>query len=176
MMIRQILLGCLVLCAAICLCLCQRSPNAPNPTGEPVDGPFEGQLSLPGDLVFLSFSERDSYNKRVQGYEFRREDGRNTAYFWMANEDEPYPVPVDQAWTDQLTDIVRVNNLILWDGFSETDSILLDGTSFHLSFTFSDGTNVSASGYGSFPAGYGGAANQIDAHFLKLLPEKMRTW
>jgi len=124
----------------------------------------------------LYFSESSSYYKRVQGYEFRAEDGKYTAYFSMANEEEPYPVPVDKAWVDQLTGIVQEHNILLWDGFSRTDTLLMDGTSFSLSLTFSDGSTVRARGYGSFPEGYGSAAREIDAHFMQLLPDDMRSW
>ena len=47
---------------------------------------------------------------------------------------------------------------------------------FDLLIAFSDGTSVSAGGYGCFPDGYGGAAERIDEHFMKLLPEKTRAW
>lgn len=148
----------------------------PEPTEEPITGPCIGPLPLPGYLVSLSFSESHSYRTRVQGYDFREEDGKYTAYFWLADEEEPYPVPVDEVWVDQLQDIVYAYNVILWDGFNGSDSVLLDGDSFSISLTFSDGTTVSARGYGSFPAGYGDVSGKIEAHFLQLLPEDLRSW
>jgi hypothetical protein len=54
--------------------------------------------------------------------------------------------------------------------------MLLDGTHFYISFSFQDGTTVTASGYGKFPMNYGGASAAIEAHFLQLLPEDMRDW
>ena len=63
-----------------------------------------------------------------------------------------------------------------WDGFHDSDSMLMDGTQFSMHFTFADGTSVHASGYGSFPANYGGASSAIEAHFMQLLPEDMRDW
>ena len=127
-------------------------------------------------LVKLSFSESASYFKRIQGYEFRSENGKHTAYFYMANEDEPYPVPVDQAWVDTLTGFIGQYGMMGWDGFCGSDSMLLDGTQFSVCFTFADGTSVHASGYGRFPQNYGDASRAIDAHFLQLLPEDMRCW
>ena len=48
--------------------------------------PVSPQPPLPDSpLSYLYFSESDSYYKRVQGYEFRAEDGKLTAYFYMAN-------------------------------------------------------------------------------------------
>jgi len=133
--------------------------------------------SMPASpLITLSFSESASYFKRIQGYEFRAENGKYTAYFYMANEDEPYPVPVDQAWVDTLNGIIRQYRMMGWDGFHGSDSMLLDGTQFSIDFTFADGTAVHAGGYGSFPENYGDASRAIDAHFLQLLPEDMRDW
>ena len=127
-------------------------------------------------LTYLSFSESSSYFKRVQGYEFRAEDGKATAYFYMANEEELYPVPVDQAWVDKLTGFIGQYEMMAWDGFSGSAPGLLDGTQFDAAFTFADGTAVHAGGYGQFPGGYGEASDAIDAHFMQLLPEDMRDW
>ena len=140
-----------------------------------------GKSPLPQDipdaaLAYLSFSESSSYFKRVQGYEFRAEAGKTTAYFYMANEEEPHPVPVDQAWVDTLTGFISQYEMLSWEGFRGSDSMLLDGTRFSIDFTFADGTAVHASGYGSFPVNYGDASAAIEAHFMQLLPESMRTW
>ena len=178
-MFKHMLLLCLLVLVTISLCACQGTIHIPllqEPTDEPIVGPCTAPPSLPGELVYLSFSERSSYFKRVQGYDFRTEDGVSTAYFWMAGEDEPYPVPVDDVWVAALTDIVQRNNMILWDGFSESDSMLLDGTHFYIALEFSDGTTVNANGYGCFPENYGNASKAIDALFLHLLPEEMRDW
>lgn len=127
-------------------------------------------------LTYLSFSESSSYFKRVQGYEFRAENGKTTAYFYMANEEEPYPVPVDQAWVDTLGGFIHQYGMMAWDGFSGSAPGLLDGTQFDVAFAFADGTAVHASGYGRFPEGYGKASDAIDTHFMQLLPQEMRDW
>jgi hypothetical protein len=155
---------------AFFLCGCQpekvKSP-APTPIAKPLPS---------SPLSDLSFSERHSYYARVQGYEFRAEDGLYIVCFDMANEEEPYAVPVDQAWVDTLTGFIRQYDMMAWDGFSGSDSMLLDGTHFSVSFSFQDGTTVTASGYGKFPKNYGDASAAIEAHFLQLLPEDMRDW
>ena len=180
---KRTLLLLLLLCVAISLSGCaliRRLPPLggliPDPTDKPIRGPYIEPLPLPGDIVSLSFSESHSYHTRVQGYDYREEDGKHTAYFWLANEYDPYPVPVEDVWVDQLQDIVQAYNVILWDGFKGSDSMLLDGDSFSFSLAFSDGTTVNASGYGSFPSGYGDASAEIKEHFMQLLPEDMRTW
>jgi len=139
--------------------------------------PDDGGIPVPDvPLTFLSFNESSSYFKRVQSYECRMEDGAYTAVFWMANEEEPYAVPVDQAWVDTLTGFIHQYDMMDWDGFHGSNAMLLDGTSFSVHFTFADETSVSASGYGDFPRNYGDASRAIDAHFMQLLPEDMRGW
>ena len=160
--------------SALLLCACQHLPSGttdPAPTSAPITATVS---DLP--LSYLYFSESGSYFKRVQGYEYRMEDGKHTAYFHMANEEELYPVPVNQGWVDTLNSFITQYGMKRWDGFSGSATGLLDGTQFCVEFTLSDGSNVKAGGYGDFPDGYRGASNAIDAHFLQLLPENMRDW
>ena len=167
-MYRHMALVCLLLGGMMLLCACQQSPPA---------APVSISPPVPESaLAFFSFSESDSYFKRVQGYEYRAVDGRHTAYFHMAHEEELYPVQVDQGWVDTLNSFITQYGMMGWNGFSGSATGLLDGTQFYVEFTLSDGTNVRASGYGDFPDGYGGASQAIDAHFLQLLPEDMRDW
>ena len=127
-------------------------------------------------LTYLYLSEHGSYFERVQGYEYCAKDGKHTAYFYMANEEEPYPVPVDQAWVDTLNSFIAEYGMMAWNGFHGSSPGLLDGTQFYVEFTLADGTTVTAGGYGDFPDGYSSASDAIDAHFLQLLPEEMRDW
>ena len=173
-MSKRLLLLCVLLGTAFILCACQ---HAPGNTADPAPAPVSTTApSVKPQLSSLYFSESNSYYKRVQGFEFRAEDGRYTAYFHMANEEDLYPVPVDQAWIDTLTAFITEYNMLAWDGFSGSVSGLLDGTQFFTEFTCTDGTTVKAGGYGTFPDGYGGASEAIDAHFLQLLPQDMRDW
>jgi len=159
---KHAFLLCLLVGASLWLCGCQQEyPSRPVPEAA---------------LTYLSFSESSSYFKRVQSYEFRMEEGKANAFFWLANEEEPYVVPVDQEWMNTLTGFIRQYGLMGWDGFSGSASGLLDGTRFDMDFSFSDGTAVHARGYGKFPDGYREAASAIDAHFMQLLPKEMRGW
>ena len=167
-MYKHAALLCAVLGGMMLLCACQHSPPAaPASVSPPVPQ---------SALASFFFSESGSYFKRVQGYEYRAENGRHTACFHMANEEELYPVPVDQAWVDTLNGFIIRYGMMGWDGFSGSAPGLLDGTQFCVEFTLTDGTSVKAGGYGDFPDGYGSASDAIDAHFLQLLPEDMRDW
>lgn len=167
-MLKRTVLLFLLLGAALLTGGCQK----PEPNGKASVEP-----GLPkAALTTFSFMESNSYFKRVQSYEYRLEEGKNTVYFFMANEDVPYAVPVDEAWVDMLTGFISQYGMLAWDGFSGSDSTLLDGTNFDIDFSFADGTAVHASGYGEFPSGYGNASSAVDAHFIQLLPEDMRDW
>lgn len=164
-MFKRSLLLCVFLGATLILGGCQRLPDKAAPPSVPSS-----------TLTSLYFSENGSYFKRVQGFEFRTEEGRHTAYFYMANEEEPYPVAVDQAWVDTLNGFITQYDMVGWDGFSGSATGLLDGTHFLAEFSFADGTSMRASGYGRFPVNYGDASAAIDAHFMQLLPQDMRDW
>ena len=169
---KRLFLLCLMLGTALCLCSCAQTPpeaTAPPPaqTAAPVSA---------APLSYLYFCERSSYVKPVDGYEFRAEDGKNTAYFLLSYTEEPYTVPVEQPWVDTLNSFVAQYGILSWDGFSGSAPGLLDGTSFGFELTLMDGTSVQAGGYGDFPDNYGDASAAIENHFLQLLPQDMRDW
>lgn len=171
---KKCVLLCLLICAAALLSACRHQPGGttnPAPTSLPTTTSVGN-----APLSYLYFAEGNACRKRVQGYEYRAEAGKHTAYFYLADEEELYPVPVDQAWVDTLTSYITQYNMMAWDGFSGSFDGLLDGTQFYAEFTFADGTAVKASGYGRFPENYGSASDAIDAHFMQLLPEDMRDW
>ena len=171
MMYRRFVCLFLLLAAPVLLSGCRYHPGngkVPQPSASP-------SIAAPA-LTTLSFRERASYFMRIQEYEFRAENGQYIVYFHMAGGDEPYSVPVDQAWVDTLAGFISRYGMMGWDGFHGSDSMLLDGTQFSIDFSFADGTVVRASGYGMFPENYRDASAAIDAHFLQLLPEDMRDW
>ncbi len=178
---KKRLLLLLLLCTAVCLGGCQYLPQLTDLIFKPMEGGSPQATATPvappeAPLTYLYFNEGNALRKRVQAYEYCAEDGKHTAYFYLADEEELYPVPVDQAWVDTLNSFIAEYGMMGWNGFSGSVAGLLDGTQFYAEFTLSDGTSVKASGYGAFPEGYGGASKAIDAHFLQLLPEEMRDW
>jgi len=159
---KHAVLLCFLVGASMMLCGCQQEqPSRPVPEAA---------------LTYLSFRESSSYFKRVQSYEFRMEEGNPIVFFWLGNEEEPYPVPVDQAWVNTLKGFIRQYDMMSWDGFSGSAPGLLDGTRFDIAFSFSDGTAVHASGYGRFPSSYSEASSVIDVHFMQLLPKEICEW
>ena len=127
-------------------------------------------------LSRFSFSESSSYIRPIQGYEYRMEDGAHRVFFHLAHADEPLAMPVEASWADGLSGLIRQYGMMGWNGFDKSDSLLLDGTQFSVSFAFTDGTSVTARGYGRFPPNYSDATEAVEAHFLQLLPKDMPVW
>jgi len=71
----------------------------------------------------------------------------------------------------QTTDILRAHNALAWDGFAQSDSRMLDGTSFTLSIAFDDGTTISARGTNSYPKGLSAAVREIKDLIDRFLRE-----
>ena len=165
---KQRLFLCILLMGLLFLCSCQHPDHG-------TKLPSNDSLAN-SPINYLYFSESNSYFKRVQGYEFHDENGKYTVYFHLANEETAYPITVDQEWANTLKSCIEQYGIMRWNGFKGSARNLLDGTHFFIEFTFEDGTEIRASGYGQFPEGYGDASSAIDAHFMQLLPENMRDW
>ena len=143
------------------------------PAGE--KEPSAGQASE-RHVTEMYFAESASYVKAIRSYSFKCEEGKFLAVFELAYPDEPFIIEVDQTWAETLDVILLRYEVTQWDGFSESDRYLLDGTHFSFDCTFSDGTSVTANGYGSFPRGYYEASAEIEKLFESVLPEDMRDW
>ena len=81
--------------------------------------------------------------------------------YWLREDWDAEPVPLDAAWAEALLRVIEECGLTAWDGFHGSDPWVLDGESFSLDFTLSDGTAVSASGENDFPPGYREASGRL---------------
>ena len=61
---------------------------------------------------------------------------------------------VDPAILEELSSVINDNHLEKWDGFSKSDSSILDGYSFSLIVKYDDERTLTASGYMSYPENY----------------------
>ena len=76
---------------------------------------------------------------------------------------------VDEPVLEKLGEIVGKYRLDLWDGFDKTNKRVMDGNSFTLSVTLTDGKTISAHGSNRFPDGYDEAKQEICALFEDLI-------
>ena len=73
-------------------------------------------------------------------------------YHVSINEEPELPVSTDTVNT--LMDVIDAYDVASWDGFSQSQSFVLDGEEFWLDFTLTDGTSVHACGDNVFPEHY----------------------
>ena len=81
---------------------------------------------------------------------------------------EKLDVDLEDGIMEQLETIVFEHQMYQWDGFSKTDTNVMDGEGFSLDITFMDGTTVSAHGSNAFPSGYGAAEDAFNGLFWEL--------
>ena len=77
---------------------------------------------------------------------------REGEYCLLYNEEAPRRI--DRSYVEEICAVIEAYDLLSWDGFSGSDPDVLDGEGFSLSFTFSNGTSVHASGENCFPKEY----------------------
>ena len=96
-----------------------------------------------------------------QSYEvLLEEDG----YMIRENEEETAR-PFDPELAEALVRILAERGVNAWDGFSESDSRVLDGEMFSLSLEYADGTTVEAYGSNDFPDGYYAGVDALEDLF-----------
>ena len=82
---------------------------------------------------------------------------------------ETYTLPADPLFMQELTDIAEKYGLRGWDGFHESDPLLMDGYGFTLRIGYVNGMVTEASGSNAYPEGYGDAADAIGGMFMGYL-------
>lgn len=117
----------------------------PEATRQPI--PFE-ELTLTS--VFLTYG---GYTFPVTLEAWASEDGRSAVVCdHRAEVTKTRRVPIDILYQAQA--LMEQYEVYQWDGFNESDSMILDGESFTFSAAFSDGSSLSAYGNNRFPANY----------------------
>lgn len=78
-------------------------------------------------------------------------------------------VAVEPSVLEQLGTVAGKYRMDLWDGFDENNKHVMDGSSFSLEMTLSDGTKVTAHGNNSFPDRYSEAYSEIRSLYESLM-------
>ena len=73
--------------------------------------------------------------------------------YHVSINEEP-EISVSEDTVSALMDAIDTFDVASWDGFSESQRDVLDGESFSLEFTLTDGTRVQARGENAFPENY----------------------
>ncbi len=77
----------------------------------------------------------------------------------------------DLSYIQAIEEIMRREEIGAWNGFDQRNDQALDGSGFSLYAVFDDGTEISASGQNSFPAGYREVERAINEVFRERMDE-----
>ena len=120
---------------------------------------------------YFCYSNSGSSTYEIYSYEVGRneETGEWTVICEFHCEYDTYTLPADAELMNKLTEIMDAHTLRQWDGFSASDSMVLDGSGFSLEVDFADGSSIDAHGSNSFPDGFNEAKQAIDELFRTYL-------
>ena len=129
----------------------------------------------PNELLSFTFDYSDGMmfasGRRYSGLR-TAEGGRLTIRMTgMRMEDAPR-VEVDQATWQRIAAILSREKTAPWDGFNRRAEGVFDGASFSFSATYGADVQVNASGYMSWPEGWGEAKLQMNALMDALYRER----
>lgn len=142
----------------------------PEPAPEPIPSPTP-EPSGPVDLIEFTFSHRGMAANDC--FTFTVTETAEGTRLYLEQDFSGGIIleePADPSLMVQMEELARQYNLVSWDGFAETNSMITDGTGFYLHMTLSDGRTISAHGTNAFPAGYGSVSETIHALYQDLLP------
>lgn len=120
---------------------------------------------------YFCYSNSGSSTYEIYSYEVGRDEdtGEWTVICELHCGYDTYSLPADEELMHKLTEIIDEHALREWDGFSASDSMMLDGSGFSLEVDFADGSAVYAHGSNSFPDGFNEAKQAIDELFRTYL-------
>ena len=120
---------------------------------------------------YFCYSNSGSSTYEIYSYEVGRDEdtGEWTVICELHCGYDTYTLPADAELMNKLTEIMDAHTLRQWDGFSASDSMVLDGSGFSLEVDFADGSAVYAYGSNSFPDGFNEAKQAIDELFSEYL-------
>lgn len=120
---------------------------------------------------YFCYSNSGSSTYEIYSYEVKKDEetGEWTTVCGMHCGYETYTLPADKELLNKLSEIIDVHALREWDGFNESDSMVMDGSGFSLEVDFADGSSIRAHGNNSFPGGFSEAKRAIDELFHAYL-------
>lgn len=134
-------------------------------------GEIEDAFQTDTTMETFCYSNSGSSTYEIYSYEVMRneENGEQMVICEFHCGNETYELPADEELMQELQMLIDQHELRKWDGFSQTDSTVLDGSGFFLNITFADGSGITAHGSNSFPDGFSDAKSAIDELFISYL-------
>lgn len=128
-----------------------------------------GRQGTEAELTGFSFTHGGMSMEQQYAFCVRREEGCLRADIDLYGRYAFSGVELDAKDEAALARLMEENSLWAWDGFSGSNSGVLDGERFALRAEYADGRVLTASGDNAFPEGYLAAVQEIRAFFCGLL-------
>ena len=109
------------------------------------------------ELTEFYYSHRGSMVDDIYSYEVKSDESSPTGFTVIFNLNcgyDVYSTPADARLIENVLALIGECELHQWNGFNESDSMILDGSGFSLDVVYANGTEIHAHGNNSFPAGY----------------------
>lgn len=122
------------------------------------------------NLTYLHLGEHGTYMGAGFDYEYTFEDDKHMLSIRTdgVTEDDALVLETDEQFAQKLASVIENFRVSKWDGFSKSDSNVLDGDSFGFSARFDDKSSISAHGYMKYPSNYTEVKGALDALFMPL--------
>ena len=127
---------------------------------------FEDPIEIEQIQEFsIGYGPEDIYEGR-QVFEARLEDGKVIALYKPMGKrmEDAYTKEADPSLLSEIKRLMEETGANRWDGF-QGHSMALDGSSFSMTVTGSDGKSISAYGHMSYPDGFRNFWEQIEGLF-----------
>ena len=136
-------------------------------------------LSEDATIQTVEFYEHGCYMTDVARTHFIRTDEGTMVRFELYGNQEDYQELAGPELLEEVQTILDTYDVLGWAGFSGHNPNVLDGSSFLLEITFSDGSRLTARGENRFPKNYSEVMSALDSlaapareHLLQQLQEQ----
>lgn len=149
----------MLIAGLVLLCACGgKEPEQPEAGGPPME------------ITAFSFYHTASWAEDCYCLELtREEDGVRLYAEELFSGGRVAETMVDGDVLEQLGELAGTYHLEDWNGFQESDSHVLDGSSFSLDITLADASTISAHGNNSFPRHYSEVSSAVRVLYDDLM-------
>lgn len=123
------------------------------------------------EIQSIAFWECGASIPEISCTTLTREEGGTRVTFDFPDQSQ-FEQLEDTVLLEQVQEILTKYKVNDWNGFHGSNSVALDGSSFGLQVTFTNGTVLSASGENSFPVHY----SNVSAELNELIAPTVKKW
>lgn len=120
-------------------------------------------------FVYFSYDHRGTSTDEIYGYCLWAEEDGFTAELEYHVGRQVYTLPALEEDYQALMQIIIEHDLLSWNGFSESDPLMMDGEGFGLYIILDNDIHIAASGSNCWPLGFDEAEQAIEKVFEEIL-------